>query len=239
PVAYELLFRDGIGNAFADVTPEYATAQIITEQFLTNSLSRLVDDHISYINVPHQMLTNGLVEALPPEKVVLEILENAPPDDTLLASVKRLKKRGFKLALDDFLMAPEWDRFLPYIDVLKFDLTLSSFADIGSYINKLPYRHITLLAEKVETREQFSQAKQLGISLFQGYFFSKPEIIQSRRLSVNNYNVLQLLSEVNKQELNYEQIEKLLSKDLSLAYKAMRYVNNIRLRSNLSLMPLQ
>ncbi|MCW2477099.1 EAL and HDOD domain-containing protein [Candidatus Symbiopectobacterium sp. NZEC151] len=239
PVAYELLFRDGIRNAFPDVTPEYATAQIITEQFLTNSLSRLVDDHISYINVPHQMLTNGLVEALPPEKVVLEILENAPPDDTLLASVKRLKKRGFKLALDDFLMAPEWDRFLPYIDVLKFDLTLSSFADIGSYINKLPYRHITLLAEKVETREQFSQAKQLGISLFQGYFFSKPEIIQSRRLSVNNYNVLQLLSEVNKQELNYEQIEKLLSKDLSLAYKAMRYVNNIRLRSNLSLMPLQ
>ncbi|MGL9722080.1 EAL and HDOD domain-containing protein [Symbiopectobacterium sp.] len=122
PVAYELLFRDGIRNSFPDVTPEYATAQIITEQFLTNSLSRLVDDHISYINVPHQMITNGLVEALPPEKVVLEILENAPPDDTLLASVKRLKKRGFKLALDDFLMAPEWDRFLPYIDVLKFDL---------------------------------------------------------------------------------------------------------------------
>ncbi|MFT8209917.1 MAG: EAL and HDOD domain-containing protein [Symbiopectobacterium sp.] len=167
PVAYELLFRDGIRNTFPDVSPEYATAQIITEQFLTNSLSRLVDDHISYINVPHQMLTNGLVEALPPEKVVLEILA---PDDTLLAAVKRLKKRGFKLALDDFLMAPEWNRFLPYIDVLKFDLTLSSFADIASYMQKLPYRHITFLAEKVETHEQFTQAKKLGISLFQGYF---------------------------------------------------------------------
>lgn len=239
PVAYELLFRDGIRNAFPDVSAEYATAQIITEQFLTNSLSRLVDDHISYINVPHQMLTNGLVEALPPEKVVLEILENAPPDDALLAAVKHLKKKGFKLALDDFLMAPEWNRFLPHIDVLKFDLTLSSFADIASFIDKHPYRHITFLAEKVETHEQFSQAKKLGISLFQGYFFSKPEIIQSRRLSVNNYNVLQLLSEVNKKDLDYDQIEKLLSKDLSLAYKAMRYVNNIRLRSKLSMMPLQ
>lgn len=237
PVAYELLFRDGIHNAFPDVSAEYATTQIITEQFLTNSLSRLVDDHICYINVPAQMLTNGLVEALPTEKVVIEILETAVPDDDLLVTVTRLKEKGFKLALDDFTMAPEWHRFLPVIDIIKFDLIASSFQEIERFIARCPYRHLIYLAEKVETRAQFIQAKRIGISLFQGYFFSQPEIIQSKRLSSSSYNVLQLLKELNKKELDYDNIERLLSQDVSLAYKAMRYVNNIRHRSNLSMMP--
>lgn len=236
PVAYELLFRDGLSNAFPNVSAEYATAQIITEQFLTNSLSRLVGEHICYINVPDQLLTNGLVEALPPERVVIEILETATPSDELLSSIIRLKEKGFKLALDDFTMTSEWRRFLPFIDIIKFDIKLYPFTEIENFIRTCPHRHLTYLAEKVETHAQFAHAKRIGLSLFQGYFFSQPEIIQSKRLSVNTYNILQLLKEVNKKEMDYNNIERLLSQDLSLAYKAMRYVNNIRHRANLSML---
>ncbi|WP_409159560.1 EAL and HDOD domain-containing protein [Pectobacterium sp. B2J-2] len=227
-VAYELLFRMDVTNKFPDVSPEYATAQLISDQFLTNPLTKSVIKQPYYINFPHQMLVNGQAEVLPPEKVVIEILENATPNNDLFAAIKKLKRKGFRIALDDFSMDSEWDRFLPYIDVIKFDLTLSTFKDIENFIKRTAQHKLIYLAEKVETHEQYLQSKKLGISLFQGYFFSHPEMIKSKKLVNNSSNTIRLLREVNKPEINYATIEKLVRADLSLYYKLMRHITNIK-----------
>ncbi|MBA0216712.1 EAL domain-containing protein [Pectobacterium brasiliense] len=227
-VAYELLFRMDVTNRFPDVSPEFATAQLISDQFLTNPLTRSVVEQPYYINFPHQMLINGQAEVLPQEKVVIEILENSIPNNDLFAAVKKLKRKGFKIALDDFSMDSEWDRFLPYVDIIKFDLTLSTFSDIDNFIKRAMQRKLIYLAEKVETHEQYLQSKKLGISLFQGYFFSRPEMIKSKKLVSNSSNTVRLLREVNKPELNYATIEELVCADLSLYYKLMRHITNIK-----------
>ncbi|KAA8999041.1 EAL domain-containing protein [Affinibrenneria salicis] len=232
PVAYELLFRQGIRNRFPDVSAEYATTQLISEQFLTTPLNKLAGEYPCYINFPYQMLVDGQAEILPVDKVVIEILENAKPDQELFTAVKRMKKHGFRLALDDFTMEQEWNRFLPYVDIIKFDLQQSSFNNIADYINQLKYKHLTLLAEKVETYDQFLQAKKVGCSLFQGYFFSQPEMMKSKKLSGFHRNTVELLKEANRPELDYNKIETLINSDLSLAYKLMRYVNNLRYRTS-------
>ncbi|WP_409307563.1 EAL and HDOD domain-containing protein [Pectobacterium sp. B1J-3] len=227
-VAYELFFRNDITNKFPDVSAEFATAQLIADQFLTNSLAKLDGEQLYYVNFPYQMLIDGHAEILPPEKVVIEVLESATPDDLLFDAIKAMKRKGFKFALDDFMMEPQWNRFLPYIDIIKFDLMQSTFEEIENFINNLSHKHLTYLAEKVETHEQYQQGKRIGISLFQGYFFSVPEIIKSKKLINNTSTTIKLLKEVNKPEIDYNRIEELICGDLSLYYKLMRYITNIK-----------
>ncbi|MCV9880320.1 EAL and HDOD domain-containing protein [Brenneria izbisi] len=227
-VAYELFFRIDVTNKFPDVSAEFATAQLISDQFLTSPLTKLVGEKLCYVNFPYEMLITGQAEILPPDKVVIEILESAVPDNELLLEIKKMKRKGFIFALDDFTMSSEWNRFLPFVDIIKFDLNQSTFDEIESFINKTKHHNLTYLAEKVEKHEQYLQSKKIGISLFQGYFFSVPEVMKSKRLINNSNSTINLLKEINQPELNYARIEELICADLSLYYKLMRYVTNIK-----------
>jgi c-di-GMP-related signal transduction protein len=232
PVAYELLFREGLSNQFPNVTAEHATTSLIAEQFLSQPIQQLVGEHACYINFPYSLILNGLADSLPIEQVVIEILEDAEPDEKLLECVKRLKRKGYRLALDDFTLDPRWEMFLPFIDIIKFDFRLTEHNDIRNFIHYHPGSHLTYLAEKVETQQEFVAAQKMGFTLFQGYFFSRPEIVQRKTLSDSQLTVMQLLKEVNSPELDYERIEALLNRDITLAYKLMRYVNNLRYRAS-------
>ncbi|MGN1392900.1 MAG: EAL and HDOD domain-containing protein [Succinivibrionaceae bacterium] len=229
-VAYELLFRNGLTNAYPKgISSIEATASIITEQFLSHPIEKLVGDCLCFINFPYSLIVENLVDFLPIDQVVIEILEDCEPNDTLLASVKELKKKGFKIALDDFTMDDSWGKFLPYIDIIKFDFRAYPLEYIVNFIKNNSQYKIKYLAEKIETNDEFIFATNLGFSLFQGYFFSKPEIVQNKALSQNQIAVFQLLKEVNTVgEINFDKIEILLKRDLSLAYKLLRYVNNVR-----------
>lgn len=228
PVAYELLFRQGLSNHFPQVSAELATSSLIVDQFLSQPIRQLVDHHLCYINFPYSLLVNGMADALPVDQVVIEILEDAVPDDQLLACVQQLKAKGFRLALDDFTLDPAWERFLPFIDVIKFDVLQTSISAIQRFIRQHRRAGLAFLAEKVETHEQFLTCSRIGCTLFQGYFFSRPEIVQRRSMSENQLTIMQLLREVNQPELDYDQIEQLLNREISLAYKLLRYVNNLR-----------
>lgn len=228
PVAYELLFRQGLSNQFPQVSAELATSSLIVDQFLSQPIRQLVDHHLCYINFPYSLLVNGMADALPVEQVVIEILEDASPDDRLFNCVQQLKAKGFRLALDDFTLDPAWERFLPFIDVIKFDVQQTAQARMQQFIRTHRRSGLTFLAEKVETREEFQACSRIGCTLFQGYFFSRPEIVQRRAMSENQLTIMQLLREVNQPELDYDQIEQLLNREISLAYKLLRYVNNLR-----------
>lgn len=229
-VAYELLFRNGLTNAYPKgISAEAATASLITEQFLSQPIEKLVGDCLCFINFPYSLIVENLVDFLPVKQVVIEILEDCEPNETLLASVKELKNKGFRIALDDFTMEDSWDKFLPYIDIIKFDFRAYPLEYIVNFIKNNSQYKIQYLAEKIETNDEFIFAKDLGFTLFQGYFFSKPEIVQNKALSQNQITVFQLLKEVNTyNEINFDKIELLLKRDLSLAYKLLRYVNNVR-----------
>ncbi|ALR76780.1 EAL and HDOD domain-containing protein [[Enterobacter] lignolyticus] len=228
-VAYELLFRDGMENRFPDVSAEYATSRMISDQFLCIPSLRITGSHTAYINFPAQMIVNRCGEALPNDRVVIELLEESVPGAELLQAVKAMHARGACFALDDCTLSPDWDAFLPYVSVIKFDIRKNTPDEIFQYINerKPLLSHIQFLAEKVETQEEYRKYRAAGFSLFQGFFFCKPEIIKNRRLSHNQLTIFRLQMEVSRHNLDFPRIEALLKTDLTLSYKIMRYMKHI------------
>ncbi|MEJ8325735.1 EAL domain-containing protein [Kosakonia sacchari] len=228
-VGYELLFRNSMDNRFPDMSAEQATTQLIEEQFLSAPVGRKSDNSTVYVNFPYQLLVEGLAETLPVNRVVIEILENAEPDLKLLETVKRMHTLGFRIALDDFEPGNQWEAFMPYVNVIKFDIRRSPREKISDYIlaNRELLRHAVFLAEKVETYEEFETFKKLGFHLFQGYFFSKPVVTKRNKLAQNRAFALKLMQEVNVESPNLNKIEDLLKRDVSLSFKIMRYAQNI------------
>jgi len=228
-VGYELLFRDSMTNRFPDVTPEYATAQIIVEQFLGAPLGRLKEYSAIFVNFPYELLVQGMAETLPKDRVIVEILETAEPTPRLLNTVKQLSKHGFRIALDDFELGDTWNEFLPYVSIIKFDVRLNTPEEIQHYIqDKADLLEGTVfLAEKVETLEEYECYRSLGCTLFQGHFFSKPVIHANNKLIQNQTVTLKLMKEANADSPDFGKIEALLKQDLALSFKLMRYAQNI------------
>lgn len=228
-VGYELLFRDSMTNRFPDVSPEYATAQIIVEQFLGAPLGRLKEYSAIFVNFPYELLVQGMAETLPKDRVIVEILETAEPTPRLLKTVKQLSKHGFRIALDDFELGDTWNEFLPYVSIIKFDVRVNTPDEIQQYIaDKADLLEGTVfLAEKVETLEEYECYRSLGCTLFQGHFFSKPVIHANNKLIQNQTVTLKLMKEANADSPDFGKIEELLKQDLALSFKLMRYAQNI------------
>ncbi|RJG48671.1 EAL and HDOD domain-containing protein [Motilimonas pumila] len=226
-VAYELLFRDSAENVFPQIDSEYATKKLVSDTFLNLGLNKIANDKVCFINFTETAILQSLPLLLPKEHVVIELLEDIKPSDELLAQVKMLAQRGYKLALDDFEYNDAWERFFPYIKLIKFDLRLSSMASIKAVMDRCRPHKMKYLAEKVETHEEFQQAKALGFDFYQGYFFSKPEMLQQKELSHSQINIMELLAEVNKAELNFSRIDNIFSRDVSLSYKLLMFVNKL------------
>ena len=226
--AYELLFRDSLDNVFPPISAQLATSRLVTEQFLQQNIDQLLGGHPCFINFPHSLLLDGLAECLPQDKVVIEILEDAEPDDALLDKVIQLHGLGYRLALDDFTLVPAWDRFLPYIHIIKFDLRATPLASIERFMQTHRHLPLTYLAEKVEDKAEFERMKGLGVELFQGFFFSRPQMVQQTTMPPTQLVVMQLLKVVNQAEPDLDKIEQLLNQDLSLSLKLLRYVNHLK-----------
>lgn len=223
-IGYELLFRDGPKNSFPDMDADQATSRLLSEQFM-NSYCNTAGNKLAFINFPYSSLISLIPTLLPKDKLIIEILEDCEPTDELLQAVVIFSNKGYKLALDDFIPDSRWERFLPYIDFIKFDIQAFPLSAAKSFIeNNLNYK-IKFLAEKVETYEEFQQAKKIGFNYFQGYFFSKPEMLQQRIIEPAELVTLQLCKEISTPELDYIAIERLIASDVSLSYKLLKYVN--------------
>ncbi|UPQ87144.1 EAL and HDOD domain-containing protein [Vibrio sinaloensis] len=224
-VGYELLFRDGPNNTFPEVDPEQATSRLLSDHFLSTHYETL-GDKLGFVNFPYQSLINRVPTLFPAENLVVEILEDCQPTEELLQAVKEMAKLGYKIALDDFVPRKEWKAFLPYISIIKFDIRQVPIEKARNFILRLSNTKIEFLAEKVETYQEFELAKQAGFDYFQGYFFSKPEMISRKSLEPSFTTVVQLLSEVAKEDMNFAAIESLISQDLTLSYKLLTFVNS-------------
>ncbi|NVD06268.1 EAL domain-containing protein [Vibrio sp. JPW-9-11-11] len=223
-VGYELLFRDGPNNTFPEIDPEQATSRLLSDHFLSTHYETL-GDKLGFVNFPYQSLINRVPTLFPAENLVVEILETCAPTDELLQAVKEMASQGYKIALDDFVPSKEWKAFLPYVSLIKFDIRQVSIEKARMFILRLSGSDIEFLAEKVETYQEFEQAKQAGFDYFQGYFFSKPEMISRKSLEPSFMTVVQLLTEIAKEDMDFAAIESLISKDLTLSYKLLTFVN--------------
>ena len=226
-VGYELLFRDGVDNVFPDIDGDEATSRLIEGSQFNFGLEDLTDNKPAYINFTLDTLQKGYPLLLGKEQVVVEILETIQPGKRLLALVKDLKERGYTLALDDYIHQPVWRHFYPYIDMIKIDFLTTDKESIEAVIEAIkPHPHIKLLAEKVETYEKYQLALEMGFSYFQGFFFSKPEMVQSKTLPPSEMALAELLYETSSMDLNLKKITEVFERDVNLSYKLLRYSNS-------------
>jgi len=225
--AYELLYRNNATTVNASVSsPHEATARVCTVAFMDIGIDRLADKHPVFINMTDEWLLKGDMLPEPAERIVLEVLEDIKPTPEVLASLKSLRARGYKIALDDFVLTQETKPFLPYADLIKLDVMACSIEVLEKRVSILKRLNVPLLAEKVETWEEFEACKAMGFSLFQGYFLSKPETMQSRPKSDSGIVLTQLMAMLHQADPDVTQIEQQISRDPQLYYRILRYINS-------------
>ncbi len=226
-IAYELLFRAGLENAFpAGMSGDVASSRVINDSLMVFGFDTLTAGKQAYVNVTHSVLTQGLYGVLPGRRTVIEVLETVTPDAEAVAACKGAKKAGYDVALDDFVYRPEMEALLPMADVVKIDL-LATDADTRKAMPQRLARHrCKLLAEKVETRAQYDEVLQEGYAYFQGYFFARPEIVARKDVPTSKLVYIQFLRELARDELDFGRLEQVIKQDVGLSVKLLRYLNS-------------
>ncbi|WP_158968239.1 EAL and HDOD domain-containing protein [Paraglaciecola sp. L3A3] len=225
--AYELLFRDSLKNIFPNINEDVATAKLIEGLQFNLGLETLAKDSLAFINFTHNSLISGYPFLLPKDKIVVEILETVKPTKKLLDICKELKRKGYLIALDDYEHSKPWEYFFPYVDIIKLDYSITSEAQFEEIITAIEsYPKIKLLAEKVETNAEYQHALDLGCEYFQGYFFSRPEVIRSISFTPVQVSVIKLMAEMNKAEPNIAEVTKIFEQEVSLSFKLLRYLQS-------------
>ncbi|PID41291.1 MAG: hypothetical protein CR981_03785 [Proteobacteria bacterium] len=224
--AYELLYRGSSSFSLTDNESDRATANVLSSTFLTEGIDRISNNKPCFINFTRNLLLKKLPATFPSSQVIIEVLEDVPPTPDVIAVCKELKHAGYTIALDDFIFDPKLLPLVEIADIIKFDCLLSPIETLLPTLKKLEPYKLKYLAEKVETHEMFEKAKRFGFSYFQGYFFRKPEQIGIREVSTAKANLVNLLTEVNRSATTLKELEQIISRDVGLTYKLLRYINS-------------
>ena len=222
---YELLFRDGPESLFSGVNSNHASLNTM-DYSLAFGTGTVTGEKLAFVNCTRDLLVNGLVTLLPPDKTVLEILEDVVPDSEVLEACHRLRGLGYKLALDDFLETNLNTPFLDHVTFVKVDIRANQRAAQVRIAQALGRRGLVLLAEKVETRQEFEFLRGHGYQYFQGYFFCRPIILETHDIPAAQLNQLRLLRAISDPSLNLKQLDEIIRLDVSLSYRLLRYLNS-------------
>ena len=224
---YELLYRSGPENIYTAIDGTQATAELITGGALTLGWDRLVAGKLAFVNFTRNLLVSDYYTVLEPSRTVIELLEDIAPDDEVVEACRRLKSDGYGLALDDVTSLDGYGDLLDLADIVKVDLGPLSRAEWASIANELKQRPrpVRLLAEKVETREQFDEALALGYDYFQGYFMSRPVVLSGKEIPAFKLNLMELLYAVHRPDFDFGELEAIVKRDVSLSYKMLRFAN--------------
>jgi len=226
-IAYELLFRSVDGTSNAEIDDLSATATVIINTLSQFGLPRVLGKHDGFLNISTSLLLCETIELLPPERIVLEILEDVPINAQILARCQELKDLGFRLALDGFVYRTEYAPLLPLIDFVKIDLTTTPTDKIPALIAQI--RKVTtakIIAEKVEQEEQFLQCKAWGFDAYQGYFYAKPTVIKGKKPQPNHMSLMRMMG-LLLSDADLSELETLFKNNPSLTLGLLRLVNSV------------
>lgn len=228
-IGYELLYRSSQNESSVNVSNgDYATTQVLLNTFSEIGLDNIVGSGFAFINFTRNFLVGKYPIHLPPERIVVEVLEDITLDKQLLDSLQGLKISGFQIALDDVITI---DRVIPalrcgLVNVIKVDLMGTKRVLLPDMVNTLKQHGMLLLAEKVETLEDYDLCYRLGFDFFQGYYLCKPNIVKGRRMDSSRLVVMRLLAQVTDPKADFKNLETLISQDVGLTYKLLKLVNS-------------
>jgi c-di-GMP-related signal transduction protein len=225
--AYELLFRDGLRDY---VTHEGAAVASHSTLDITTlmGLDVLCDGRLAFINCNREDLLNEYVTQLPTSQTVVEILETVAPDDDIVAACRQLKQAGYRIALDDFGVDDPREPLIELADIIKVDLRATPPEQAAEMVKRYKRRGCRMLAEKVETYDEFAAAANAGFEYFQGYFFRKPQLLARGQMPANRLSYLRLLQAASNPEFDAREIESVVKSDASFCYRLLRYLNSAR-----------
>jgi EAL and modified HD-GYP domain-containing signal transduction protein len=223
---YELLYRHSEVNNYDCSDGNKASSDVMVNSFHLIGIDNITGGKKAFINFTDQLIKEEIATLFPSKDLVIEILETVQPCTDIILSCSNLKNKGYTIALDDFVFSEQYLPLIAMADIIKIDFLNTPPHIRETLVKSLKNRKIKFLAEKIETHEDFEQAKKWGYSLFQGYFFSKPIIMSVHDVSPSKLNYLQLIQKTNAAEFDFEHIADIVSRDLSLSYKLLRMVNS-------------
>jgi len=223
-IGYELLFRNGIEDYF-HADPELAARSTLDSSLLFG-LRTLCHNTLAFVNCTRDILLKDLVTLLPPNQTVVEILETVEPEERVVEACKRLRAAGYRIALDDFVASDPRVPLCDYADIIKVDVRATRPEERAGMVRRFGGPRRKMLAEKVETPQEFLQAQKTGFVYFQGYFFCKPETVIGHEVPANRIHLLRLLEMVSRPELDPKELEKVFKQEASLCYRLLRYLNS-------------
>lgn len=223
-IGYEILFRSGWANSF------FGDGDNATRQTLDNLLVAGVDSvcgrKLAFVNCTRESIVDGLITLLPVRSTVLEILETVEPDRELIAACRALRARGYRIALDDFVMRESMRELIALADFIKIDFRASDSAERRAICQALRTSHASLLAEKIENEAEFQEAISEGFTSFQGYFFCYPALVARNEVPPSHFNFLRLLCALSRSPLSFDELELIMKSDPALCYRLLRLANS-------------
>ena len=227
-IAYELLFRNSMENYFSgNIDEEKATIKLIANCG-TIGLGKLTNNKRAFINFPRGVLLKDMISLLEPENIVVEILENVEATEDILLYLEELKEKKYLLSLDDICNWERCRQFGDLIDIYKIDFMTTDKEAREKILSEIKNINpkAELLAEKIETEEEFNEALEKGYSYFQGYYFSKPVMVAENDIPVKNLNCFNIMVELMNPEFDMDKVENIIKSDVAISYKLMKFLNS-------------
>ncbi len=231
---YELLYRSNAVdasmaiNTFSPCDPDQATSSVLTNGMFLFGMEKLTQGKLAFVTFSRRLLISDVMTFLPNKDIAVEVLETVEPDALTLAACEKLKANGYKIVLDDFVYHPQMDPLVDIADIIKIDFLVSHPSYCEAITKQFRRKkNLIFLAEKVETYEQYRQALSWGYTLFQGYFFCKPVVVDTHDIQGNKLVYFKLLKELNNPKIGIKRLEEIIHRDISLSYKILKYVNSV------------
>jgi EAL and modified HD-GYP domain-containing signal transduction protein len=226
-MAFELLYRHSPAADKARITdPRQATLEVISSAALEIGLDRLSGGQPVHINFPMELLADMPELPLPPNQVVIEVLEDVRAEPQIVAAIRKLKARGHRIALDDYSPRVSDPRLLELADIVKLEITHPPAGELAAMVRELKPRGVQLIAENVETPEDFEGCIALGFDGFQGYFLQHPQTFRAKRVPSSKFSTLRLVASLSNEQYSIEEVELLISQNVSMSYHVLRCINS-------------
>lgn len=220
-----MLFRNGLENYFTCEDADRAARSTLDSSLLMG-VNTLCHNSRAFLNCTKDVLIKDLITVLPPSQTVVEVLETVEPEDRVVAACKRLREAGYLIALDDFAPNDPRTPLCELADVIKIDIRATKVEERAGIMRQFGTAKCKMLAEKLETPHEFYQARNMGFTYFQGYFFCKPEIVTGREVPASRIHYVRLLEMVSRPEIEMKDLEKLLKQEAAICYRLLRYLNS-------------
>ncbi|HMP78342.1 MAG TPA: EAL domain-containing protein [Pirellulaceae bacterium] len=225
-IGYELLYRSHAGPAAQITDGVAATNSVLARTFMDIGLQRLVGENLAFFNLPQELLRGDLEMPCEPSQIVLEVLEGVSIDGAVIEEIKTLREKGFRVALDDVINVDTIREVAPWIDIVKIDVLHVDRSTLPQMLDWLRQFPLTLIAEKVETADDFNYCFELGFDWFQGYFFSQPAIVREPKIASSALVILQILGMINSEGIGMDEFERMAVQDAALTFKVLRLINS-------------